>query len=283
MPDIAFVNGRFMPLSEATVNVEDRGYQFGDGVYEVIRSYNSILFGLEDHLVRLERSANQIQLDMGYSKDEWKKIILEAFKKSGYNEAKVYIQITRGVAPRAHPFPSGVNPTCVITVRELDRLSEEVRREGVKAITTPDIRWGRCDIKSLNLLPNVLARQKAKEAGAFEAVFVRDNMTTEGSGSNIFIVKNGSVITPSQGPYILSGITREVVIEAAKEAGIIVEERGFPVNDLFLSDEVFITGSTIEVVPVVEIDNRLIGDGIPGKITGIIIDQFRSLTRSDKS
>lgn len=283
MPDIAFVNGRFMPLSEATVNVEDRGYQFGDGVYEVIRSYNGVFFRLDDHIARLERSANEIQLDIVYSKEDWKNIIHEAFMRSGYDETKVYIQITRGVAPRAHPFPSGTNPTCVITVRELDRLSEEVRREGVRAITTPDIRWGRCDIKSLNLLPNVLARQKAKEAGAFEAVFVRDNNITEGSGSNIFIVKNGSVITPPQGPYILSGITREVVIEAAKEAGIIVEEGGFPVNDLFLSDEVFITGSTIEVVPVVDIDDRPVRDGRPGKITGFIIDQFRSLTRSDKS
>ena len=281
MPDIAFVNGRFMPLSEATVNVEDRGYQFGDGVYEVIRSYNGILFRLEDHIERLKTSAKEIQLDIVYCGEDWKKIILEAFIRSRYNEAKVYIQITRGVAPRAHPFPSGVNPACVITVRELDQLSEEVRREGVKAITTPDLRWGRCDIKSLNLLPNVLAKQKAKEAGAFEAIFIRDHKATEGSGSNIFVVKNGSVIPPPQGPYILSGITREVVIEAARGTGIIVEERDLPANDLFLSDEVFITGSTIEVVPVVEIDNRLIGDGTPGKVTGIIIDHFRSLVSND--
>lgn len=283
MPNIAFVNGHFMPLSEAVVHVEDRGYQFGDGVYEVIRTYNGALFRLDDHIERLERSAKEIQIGLVYSKKDWRNVILEAFDRSQYNEAKVYIQVTRGVAPRAHPFPSGTHPTCIMTVRELDLLPEEVIRQGVKAITTPDIRWGRCDIKSLNLLPNILARQKAKEAGTFEAIFIRDNKVTEGSGSNIFAVKNSNIITPPQGPYILSGITREVVIEVARKAGIIVEERDLVIDELFLCDELFITGSTIEVVPIVNLDNRSIRDGKPGKATGIIIDHFRSVTRGINS
>lgn len=280
MPNIAFVNGNFMPLSEAVIHVEDRGYQFGDGVYEVIRTYNGALFRLDDHIERLERSAKEIQLGLVYSRKDWRNVILEAFDRSQYNEAKVYIQVTRGVAPRAHPFPSGTHPTCVMTVRELDPLPEEVIRQGVAAMTTPDIRWGRCDIKSLNLLPNVLARQRASEAGAFEAIFIRDNKVTEGSGSNIFAVKNGNIITPPQGPYILSGITREVVIEAAEEAGIRVEEKGLSQDEMFSSNEVFITGSTIEVVPVVVMNSRSIGNGRPGKITGIIIDHFRLVTHT---
>ncbi|MER3423083.1 MAG: amino acid aminotransferase, partial [Nitrospiraceae bacterium] len=191
MPDIGFLNGRFMPLSEIAISVEDRGFQFGDGVYEVIRTYKGVPFQLDAHLIRLDRSAKAIDLPIPFSRQQWNDFIQKGLRLGGYAESKVYIQLTRGVAPRDHLFPSRVQPTTVITIREMRSLDSTLRANGVEVITIEDLRWGRCDIKSLNLLPNVLARQRAKEAGAFEAIFVRGGYITEGSVSNIMLTQGG--------------------------------------------------------------------------------------------
>ncbi len=278
MPDIACINGRFMPLAEATVSVEDRGFQFGDGVYEVVRTYRGHPFELEAHLARLERSARAIDLPQPYSRSQWTQYVLEGIKRAAYPEAKIYLQITRGVAPRDHAFPANATATAVMTIREFHALSREIQNAGVSAIVIEDIRWGRCDIKSVNLLANVLARQQAKHAQVFETILVKDGLITEGAVSNVMAVKGGAVITAPEGPFILSGITRAVVLELARKDGIPVEERAIPQADLFSTDELFLTGTTVEVVGVIAVDGNVIGTGRPGPITQRLAARVRQVT-----
>ncbi|MCP9446732.1 MAG: D-amino-acid transaminase [Nitrospira sp.] len=278
MPDIAFVNGRFVPWAEATVSIDDRGFQFGDGVYEVIRTYRGEPFELDAHLDRLDRSGRALSLPQPYSRARWVEWIREGVTLAGYRDAKVYIQITRGVAPRDHAFPPDLSPTVVMTVRELHPLSPAVRRAGVTARTVEDLRWGRCDIKSVNLLGNVLAREEAKRAGVFEAIMVKDGLVTEGSVSNVMAVQAGSIVTAPEGPRILSGVTRRAVLTMAAKEGISIEERFFSADFLYAADEVFLTGTTIEVLGVVEIDGNVIGAGRPGPITQALAAQWARLT-----
>ncbi|MCP9451896.1 MAG: D-amino-acid transaminase [Nitrospira sp.] len=278
MPDIAFLNGRFVAWAEATVSIDDRGFQFGDGVYEVIRTYRSKPFELEAHLDRLERSAKELSIPQPYARPQWREWIERAIELSGYRDAKVYIQITRGVAPRDHAFPLQSSPTVVMTIRELHPLSAELRRTGVTACTVPDLRWGRCDIKSLNLLGNVLAREEARRAGVFEAILVKDGVVTEGSISNVMAIRSGVLVTAPEGPRILSGVTRTVVLALAAKEGIVVEERFFPVEFLYEADEVFLTGTTIEVLGVTHIDGRTIGAARPGPITQTLAARWEALT-----
>ncbi|HEY5648151.1 MAG TPA: D-amino-acid transaminase [Nitrospiria bacterium] len=280
MPNIAFINGRYMPLSRAKVSVEDRGFQFGDGVYEVIRSYSGNLFCLEDHLDRLEASTRAIGLNLFYSRARWRGLLNTASRKSRIRNAKIYIQITRGAAPRDHSFPNKNRPTVVVTVRPIEEPPKRAREKGVSLITLPDNRWARCDIKSVNLLPNLLARQKARAARAFEALFIRDGMVMEGAGCNIFAVAGGQVLTPPKGPGILSGITRDRVVQLAQESGIPLFEKGIPVPGLMAADEVFLTGTTIEILPAVKIDGRVIGNGKPGPLTRQLYRQYRLTTQT---
>ena len=277
MPDIGYVNGRFSLLAEAVVSVEDRGFQFGDGVYEVIRTYGNRPFQLEAHLVRLEKSANALSLRVPVTRAELSALIHEAVVKAGYGESKIYVQVTRGVAPRDHQFPAEATPTLVITVREMRTIADELRRNGVEAITIDDLRWGRCDIKSVNLLGNVLARQQAKEAGVFEALFIRQGEALEGSISNLFIVHKGELVTAPDGRYILSGVTRSLVLSLAREAGLPVREQGPSREALYSASEVFLSGTTIEVLPVTRIDGRVIGSGSPGAVTLSLGDRFKKL------
>ncbi len=277
MPDIGFVDGQFMPLSEARISVEDRGYQFGDGVYEVIRTYGGIPFQVDAHLARLEQSAAAIQLQPPYRKHEWAGYVAEGLRLAGYPESKVYIQITRGVAPRDHVFPHAARPTAVMTIRELQELSEDIRVGGVEAVTVDDFRWGRCDIKSLNLLPNILARQQAKEAGAFEAIFVREGEITEGAVSNVMLVHSGAVVTSPSGPKILAGVTRQVVLDLASKEGVSIEERRVTEDEFQTADEMFLTGTTVEILPVVRVNGRPVGRGVPGETTSRLARCFQRL------
>lgn len=277
MPDIACVNGRFGPLAEAVVSVEDRGFQFGDGVYEVIRTYRGRPFAIDEHLSRLERSAQALQLSLGYTKARWIALIEEGLRRSSLPETKIYLQITRGQAPRDHPFPAELSPTTVLTFRELHPLDLSVRQAGVQAILLEDIRWGRCDIKSVNLLANVLARQRAKEAGVFEAILLRDGAVTEGSVSNVMVVQNGTILTASEGPRILSGVTRAKVLELAKKEGIPVAETVVRREDLLGASEVFLTGTTVEVLPVVRVDGQAIGPAVPGPMTQLLSRRWEAL------
>ncbi len=278
MPDIAFVNGRFVPWNEATVSIDDRGFQFGDGVYEVIRTYRGTPFELAAHLGRLDRSAKELSLSQPYSRAQWVQWIQQGLGQAGYQEAKVYIQITRGAAPRDHGFPLDTAPTVVMTIRELHPPALQVRQDGVTACTCEDLRWGRCDIKSVNLLANVLAREEAKKAGVFEAILIKDGLVTEGSISNVMTVQAGAIVTAPEGPRILSGVTRTVVLGMARKDGIPVEERFISVDSLYAADEVFLTGTTLEVLGVVRVDGKTIGSGRPGPITKTLAARWALLT-----
>lgn len=267
MPNIAVINGKFMPLANAKVSVEDRGFLFGDGIYELIRSHEGQLFRLDEHLRRMERSAQAIRLDLRHSREDWKRLIAKAVERSRIREAKIYIEVTRGAAPRGHAFPKGVASTTVITVRPFEPFPERSRRRGVRVITAPDLRWGRCDIKSLNLLPNILAKQQAVESGAFEAIFIRSGQVTEGTSSNVFAVFGDAIVTSPTGPTVLSGVTREMVLELARSQGLKAEERAITSTDLLQADEVFLTGTTVEVLAVIQVDQTKIGTEKPGRIT----------------
>jgi D-alanine transaminase len=279
MPDVAFINGRFLPWQDATVSIDDRGFQFGDAVYEVIRTYRGIPFKLGAHLDRLDRSANELFLPQPYTRTQWRQWIEHGISLAGYQDAKIYIQVTRGVAPRDHSFPSQSRPTVVMTIRELHPLPPETRHTGVMACTREDLRWGRCDIKSVNLLANVLAREEAKKAGVFETILIRDGLVMEGAVSNVMAVQGGVIITAPEGPRILSGVTRTVVLELAKEEeGLMIEERFMPIDTLYRADEVFLTGTTLEVLGVVQIDGKVIGSGRPGPITKSLAARWALLT-----
>lgn len=275
MPNIAFVNGKWSSISAAKVSVEDRGFQFGDGIYELIRTYHGEVFHMEEHLSRLEASAKEIEITLPYSRAQLEKIIRLGCRKSGYADTKIYIQATRGAAPRLHSFPKKAKPTLVMTFREFEPLPLKLREEGVAVLSTPDIRWARCNVKSLNLLPNVMAREQALRAGAFEAVFIRDGKLTEGAGSNLFAVIGKKMITPPAGPYILSGITREVVLQIGRKNGLEMVEKELTLAQLYAADELFLTGTTVEVLPVVRLDGRAIGTGRPGEKTAFLYRAFQ--------
>jgi D-alanine transaminase len=260
------------------VSIEDRGFQFGDGVYEVIRTYGGRPFMLEAHLARLHRSSDAVDLRQPYAFEQWRDYIDEGLRLASFTEAKIYIQITRGPAPRDHAYPSDLEPTIVMTVRELRPLAAAIQTAGVDAMTVDDVRWGRCDIKSINLLPNVLARQQAKQAGVFEAILVKNGEVTEGSVSNVILVENRTLITAPQGTRILSGVTREVVLALARQEGLEVQERYPSKSQLYAASELFLTGTTVEVLPVVRIDGRSIGGGEPGPVTRTLAKRFLEQT-----
>lgn len=272
--ELGYVNGKFVSLDEKVIPIDERGHQFGDGVYEVIRFYGGKPFMLAEHLERLMKSAKAIRLPVTQSADDFRQIISTAVEKSGLSDCYVYLQITRGIAKRNHLFPD-VPVSVTMTVREATPLAAEVREKGVSAITREDERWANCYIKSLNLLPNILAKQEAHDAGAFEAILIRDGVVTEGSSSNVFIVKNGTVITPPLSKHILAGITRMAVLNILKETGIPYEEKNFSEKELLGADEVFITSTTSEVLPVVSINGLPVGSGKPGELTKRIYKEFQ--------
>jgi len=273
--NIAYVNGKWAPLSLATVSVEDRGFQFGDGVYELIRTYHGTVFHLQAHIRRLYESLQQIQIPLAKTPAQLGRIVQSGIERSQYAETKIYIQVTRGAAPRLHSFPKGVLPTLVMTFRELDKIPPKTFKQGVAIISVNDIRWGRCNVKSLNLLPNLLAREHALRSNAFEAIFVRDRFVWEGAGSNLFAVFGKKVVTPPVGPYLLSGITREVVIAIGRKMGLKMSEAKISLDALYRADELFLTGTTVEVLPVIRLNKKTIGSGKPGAVTSLLHKFFQ--------
>ncbi|HFD15019.1 MAG TPA: D-amino-acid transaminase, partial [Rhodospirillales bacterium] len=263
------VDGRFVPISRARVAIEDRGYQFADGVYEVIKALDGEPRDLDRHLVRLERSLGELRIPPPMSMRALALVIREALARNPLRKAIVYLQVTRGVAPRNHLFPSRVRPSLVITVRRAPFPTDRERAEGVAVLSLPDQRWGRCDIKSISLLANLLAKQQAAEAGCREAWLVdREGRVTEGSASNAYIVDGeGRLVTHPLGPRILGGITRSVVLELAREAGIEVEERPFTLEEAKRAREAFLTSTTSLLLPVTRIDEQVVANGAPGSIT----------------
>ncbi|GJL67503.1 MAG: aminotransferase [Nitrospirales bacterium] len=274
MPDIGYLNGHFSPLEAVKISPDDRGFLFGDGVYEVIRAYHGIPAFWYAHFNRLVRSAKEIQLHFSLGQADFQRLLLHGLQQSGYQEGKIYIQVTRGVAPREHTFPPIGEPTVFLAFRKMVALPTEVCQRGVNVITLPDTRWHRCDIKSLNLLPNVLAKQKAREANAFEGIFVRDGLVTEGATSNIFAVKNGTVITPERNHLVLAGVTQQQVVTLAQAKGLNVQFRPIPISEFLESDEAFLVGTTIEILPVIQVNGKTLRDGKPGPITTILKQQF---------
>lgn len=275
MPDIAWVNGQTGELAEARVPFLDRGYLFGDGVYEVIRVYHGQPFALADHLERLEQSLLGIRLHNPMLPDNLQSLILELIARAGYSEASVYLQITRGVSARQHAFPPASEPSLGLFVSALTPSGREKREKGVKVVTVPDDRWAHCNIKSINLLPNILAKQKAQEEGAQEAIFAReDGRVSEGSSSNVFAVKDGVLTTPPLDGRILAGVTRKVTLDVAKTAAVPVREAELLLGDLRQADEVFVTSTTMEILPVTEIDGISVGMGVPGPVTRGLYQAF---------
>lgn len=274
MSRIAYVNGRYLPRSEAGVSIEDRGYQFADGVYEVCEVRAGRLIDERRHMARLDRSLNELRIARPMSQAALALVLRETVRRNRVRDGIVYVQITRGVAPRDFPFPStGTRPALVVTARSNDpvRLAK-VATEGIAVITVPDIRWQRVDIKSVALLPNVLAKQAARDQGAREAWLVdAQGRITEGASSNAWIVsRDGILVTHPLGRGILPGITRAVVVDVIKAKGLAFEERIFTLEEAYAAREAFVTSASQIVLPVISIDGRPIGNGAPGLVASAL-------------
>lgn len=278
-----FLNGKFLPEAEARISPNDRGFLFADGVYEVIHSYDGYLFRTQSHQRRLDRSLSELKI--GPLPDlKLAEIAGELLRVNGLEEGEaiVYLQITRGAAPRAHAFPEDVEPTLYGFAQRFVPPLEQ-RNSGCSMVTVPDQRWLRCDIKSLSLLPNVMAKQAAVDAQAYESLLVRDGNVTEGSSSNFAAFFNNQLVTAPLNNLILPGITREVMLELCKDLQIPVAEEFIPAASLDATQEALILSSTVEIVPVVEIDGKKVGTGKPGPHTRRLQEAFRILVRQDKA
>lgn len=269
------INDQFLTRDQARIDIEDRGFQFGDGIYEVVRIYNGKPFYLQEHLARFERSAKEIMLNLSLSLEELEKRLLELIDLNNLNNGIVYVQATRGVAPRIHSFPNNTTSTITAYTKILERPVSDMTN-GVNVVTVEDIRWLRCDIKSLNLLGNVLAKQYAAENNAKEAIQIRNGIVTEGSSSNFIIIKDGSLITHPANNLILRGITRDIIQSIAKVQGIPFVEKEYTLRDVLLADEAFICSTTMEIIPVIQIDELLISDS-PGSITKLLQAEYERL------
>lgn len=267
MANIVYLNGRIVSPSEAVVSVDDRGFLFGDSVYEVLRSYDGRLWALTRHLRRLARSLEAIDLRT-VTLDQARGAIEEAYRASNLPNALVYLQITRGAAPRAHAYPRDLEPTVLVTVRDVTATAAAIHFEGAAAVTAPDLRWRRCDIKSTNLLPNVMAKTRAHDQGADEAILVdAEGCVTEGSSTSAFWAMQNRLFTTPAGPEILSGITREIVADIAREEGVSLLAERIHLDQFRRAGEIFLAGTVHEICPVVQLDGAPVGTGRAGPLT----------------
>ena len=273
-----YFNGRFMPKEDVKISPDDRGFLFGDGVYEVIRAYKGRLFRAEAHFKRLERSLRELHID-GVDVKELGDVAGQLLQLNHleHEDAKLYIQVTRGAAPRQHCFPAAGTPPTVYAYVSAFQPPVQKWEHGVRVILVPDVRWARCDIKSVALLPNILACQQAKESGAEEAVFVRNGVVTEGSHTSFCAVFDGELITHPKTNYVLTGTMREIVLELCGQLGIPFRE--FPIfeRDLKKADEIMILGTTSEIMPVVQVDDWTVGSGEPGPIARRLQQAYREI------
>ncbi|HEV2336440.1 MAG TPA: D-amino-acid transaminase [Stellaceae bacterium] len=268
MSRIAYVAGQYLPHRQAAVHIEDRGFQFADGVYEVIAVKGGRLVDEERHLVRLKRSLRELRIDPPMAEAALKIVIGEVVRRNGVDTGIVYLQVTRGAAPREHAFPKAATPTLVVTARRTKPPDPRLGDDGIAVITIPDIRWQRCDIKSVALIPNVLGKQQAREAGAFEAWQVtRDGEVTEGTSTNAWIVTaDGTVVTRAADTAILNGVTRLAILDIIRREGYRLVERPFTVAEAKAAREAFLTSTTADLLPVVRIDGAPVGEGRPGPL-----------------
>jgi len=264
MTQTVYLNGEFMPLAEARVPVLDRGFIFGDGVYEVIPVYARAPLRLAEHLARLQNSLDAIRLKNPLTSDEWTHLVGQVIERNPWDDQSIYLQVTRGVAPRDQAFPAGVAPTVFVMANPMSKPTAEQRERGVGVITAEDFRWQRCDIKSVSLLANCMLRQLAADAGCVEAVLLRDGHVTEASTSNVFVVTRGVIASPPKDRSILPGITLDLVLDLAREAKLPLEVRPVPERELREADEIWVSSSTKEVLPVTMLDGKPVGDGKPG-------------------
>lgn len=278
MSRIAYVNGRYAPFADATVHIEDRGYQFADGVYEVIAVRDGRLADLEPHLDRLDRSLSELRMETAMSRGALAVVLDEIVRRNRVADGIVYLQMTRGVARRDHAFPDECGTSVVATARNVPPRPAAVAEKGVRVVTVPDIRWKRCDVKSISLLPNVLAKQEAREAGAYEAWMVdEEGRITEGSSTNAWIVDGaGDLITRHLDNAILAGVTRMAVGDLAMKQQRRLVERPFTLREAESASEAFLTSTTSFVTPVVRIDDVPVGDGAPGPVTRSLRDLYEA-------
>ncbi len=277
MSDQVYLNGDYLPLTEAKVSVLDRGFLFGDGVYEVIPAYDGHLFRLEDHIVRLNNSLDGIRLECDKSVAEWQAIFQPLLERG--KDQYIYLQITRGYAPkRDHGFPEQVQPTLFAMCSEIKPFAGRVT--GIKAATMEDTRWQRCDIKAIALLAHLLLRQEALDQDCAEAILLKNGYVTEGAASNLFAVIDGELITPPKSNEILAGITRDVILELAAANGIPHHEDIIALEGLQNASEIWVTSSTREIVPVVELDGAAVGDGKPGPVFALMESLFQAYKQS---
>ena len=285
MGHIAYINGRYLPQSEATVHIEDRGYNFADGIYEVIAVHNGKLVDEEPHIVRLRRSLNELKIKWPVTENALRFLMREVIRRNYFKEGMIYLQITRGVAPRDHAFPNDTQSSLMMITRRSKPFDAKAIAKGVRVITIPDIRWKRNDIKSISLLGNILGKQQAREAGAYEAwMFDENGDVTEGTSSNAWIVsKEGDLVTRQLSNAILSGITRLTVLKLAEETGIKFVERAFSIDEAKQANEAFLTSTTSFVKPIVQIDDHKIANGKAGPLCGALLDRYGSYMDEDTS
>lgn len=279
---VVYLNGEYLPAAGAMISVNDRGFLFGDGVYEVTPAYHGRIFRWAQHLDRMRKGLAELGIDFdAASLERVNRGLLARNDLEQVPVASIYVQVTRGIAPRTHTFPNPpVSPSVYGFANRFNRPPREAWERGFKAITVPDQRWALGQIKAIALLPNCLAQQAAVEAGVTDAIFVRDGIALEGSHNNLFAVFDGVVTTAPKSNYILHGVTRDLVIELAGELGLPVEERAIPARELYRADEVFFTGTTTEVRPAVEVDGRRIGEGRVGPVARGLYDAFLEVTGS---
>ncbi|HKA46038.1 MAG TPA: D-amino acid aminotransferase [Burkholderiales bacterium] len=279
MSEIVYLNGEFMPLDQARIPVLDRGFIFGDGVYEVIPAYSRHPFRLPEHLARLQRSLDAIRLANPMTEAEWARLIHDLIARHAGNDQSIYLQVTRGVAKRDHAFPREAQPTVFMMSSPLVTPAQDLVENGVPCISAIDYRWLKCDVKSVSLLGNCLLRQSAADVGATEVVLFRDGQLTEASASNVFVINNGRLLSPPKNHLILPGITYDVVLELAAACAIPIELRGIPEAEARSADEMWVTSSTKEVLAVVTLDGRPVGSGRPGPVFKVLHRAFQEFKR----
>jgi D-alanine transaminase len=279
MDQTVFLNGEFLPIAEAKVPVLDRGFIFGDGVYEVVPVYSKVPFRLEEHLVRLERSLAAVGIKNPYTREQWRGFVAGIVERQPFEDQAVYFQVTRGVAKRDHAFPKNAEPTVFMMSNPLVPPPAALVEKGASAITARDNRWLRCDIKSISLIGNVLLRQLSAEVDAVETILFRDGKLTEASSSNVFVVKGGVIQSPPKNELILPGITYDVVVELARAHGMPLELRAISEAEVRGADELWVTSSSKEVLAVVQLDGKPVGDAKPGPVFRRMFQHYQDFKR----
>lgn len=263
---IVYLNGEYLPLGQAKVSVLDRGFIFGDGIYEVVPAYNHKPFRMDAHLTRLERSLAAIKINAGRTRADWEKLVLDMLGRVPYDSSMVYMQITRGPARRDHPFPKNPTPTVFCMVTPFTRPGPVLREQGLTAVSVPDLRWLHCEIKSVSLLGNVLAKQQAVDAGVDEVIQFRDGYLSEGASCNVWAVKNGVLLGPPRSNLILEGIRYRLLEELSAQEGIKFQARPVSEQEVEQADELMVTSATREILPVVSYNGKPVGTGRPGPV-----------------